>query len=157
MVWIDRGRWGFVCALLALGGCSVVVPRSSPLPTDGLTMVQVYRNHMETQAGGTSSASAVRERLPLRPVNDGTDSAPERGCVSTLASPLEQRFARLPNPDLKLHVFPHLAKGRYPVPGYVTVFAMYEQVNYALPGEVSAHASVNSGVANAGEASCPLR
>jgi conjugative transfer region lipoprotein (TIGR03751 family) len=153
MVWIDRGRWGFVCALLALGGCSVVVPRSSPLPTDGPTMVQVYRNHMETQAGGASSASAVRERLPLRPVDDGGTNVPERGCTS----PLEQRFARLPNPDLKLHVFPHLAKGRYPVPGYVTVFAMYEQVNYALPGEVPAHVNSRFPVASAGEASCPLR
>ena len=34
-------------------------------------------------------------------------------------------------------VFPHLAKGRYPVPGYATVFPMYESVHYALPGEVA--------------------
>lgn len=33
-------------------------------------------------------------------------------------------------------VYPHLAKGKYPVPGYVTVFPMYDQTHYALPGEV---------------------
>lgn len=32
--------------------------------------------------------------------------------------------------------YPHLAKGKYPVPGYVTVFPMYDTVEYALPGEV---------------------
>lgn len=35
-----------------------------------------------------------------------------------------------------MYVFPHLARGRYPVPGYVTVFPMYETVEYAMPGEV---------------------
>lgn len=33
-------------------------------------------------------------------------------------------------------VYPHLARGTYPVPGYVTTFPMYEQTFYALPGEV---------------------
>lgn len=50
---------------------------------------------------------------------------------------MQQRFQRLPNPDLVMYVHPHLAKGRYPVPGYLTVFPMYETVEYALPGEVS--------------------
>ncbi|HET9641887.1 MAG TPA: hypothetical protein VFP68_00665, partial [Burkholderiaceae bacterium] len=40
-------------------------------------------------------------------------------------------------PDLVMHVFPHLARGRYPVPGYVTVFPMYERVEYAMPGEAA--------------------
>ncbi len=49
---------------------------------------------------------------------------------------MQQRFARVPNPDLVMVVYPHLAQGKYPVPGYVTVFPMYEQTFYALPGEV---------------------
>ena len=36
-------------------------------------------------------------------------------------------------------VFPHLAKGKYPVPGYVTMFPMYESVEYLLPGEASSN------------------
>ena len=36
-----------------------------------------------------------------------------------------------------MYVFPHLAgETRAPVPGYTTAFPMYEQVEYALPGEV---------------------
>ena len=51
-------------------------------------------------------------------------------------NPTQQRFARVPNRDLVMVVYPHLAKGKYPVPGYVTVFPMYETVEYALPGEI---------------------
>lgn len=51
-------------------------------------------------------------------------------------APLQQRFARVPNPDLVMVVFPHMNKQNYPVPGYVTVFPMYEQTLYALPGEI---------------------
>jgi conjugative transfer region lipoprotein (TIGR03751 family) len=49
---------------------------------------------------------------------------------------MRQRFARVPNPDLVMVVYPHLSRGKYPVPGYLTVFPMYEQTQYALPGEV---------------------
>ncbi len=34
-----------------------------------------------------------------------------------------------------MYVFPHLADGNTPVPGYSTVFPFYSQVQYALPGE----------------------
>ena len=48
---------------------------------------------------------------------------------------MQQRFARVANPDLVMVVYPHLARGKYPVPGYVTVFPMYESTEYAMPGE----------------------
>jgi hypothetical protein len=79
--------------------------------------------------------------MPSRAVD--ADSAAQ--LRRTLSDPLNNRFERLPNPDLVLYVFPHLAPGRYPVPGYTTVFPMYESVQYAMPGEVAprqaAHAS----------------
>ena len=37
-----------------------------------------------------------------------------------------------------MYVYPHLAQGRYPVPGYFTAFPMYERVEYLLPGEATA-------------------
>ncbi|HEJ6481861.1 TIGR03751 family conjugal transfer lipoprotein, partial [Pseudomonas aeruginosa] len=43
---------------------------------------------------------------------------------------------RLPNPDLVMYVFPHLAgSDPAPVPGYTTVFPFYQRVQYAMPGE----------------------
>jgi len=45
-------------------------------------------------------------------------------------------FPRLPNPDIAIYVYPHLAtKNQVPVPGYATVIPLYERVQYALPGE----------------------
>lgn len=122
-----------------LAGCSVSGPRESPLKevTKGSpTVLDVYRGKA---AGGAPerSRSTPRDRLeqeaPARPVaaDDGRNQR-----YWSAVEPIQQRFARLANPDLVMVVYPHLAKGKYPVPGYVTVFPMYEQTEYALPGEV---------------------
>ncbi len=105
-----------------LGACSVAGPRHSPLPHDGPTMAEIYKRHMEEE-------SPQRDDRPRRGADDdiGRD---------TRSDPTVNRFQRLPNPDLEMHVFAHLAAGKYPVPGYVTVFPMYETVQYAMPGEV---------------------
>ena len=119
-------------AALALAGCSVIGKHESPLPRDGATMAEIYRNHMNG-SGAEGEAATPRDRLPLRGADDDSVIAQRRN----LSEPLNNRFERLPNPDLMLHVFPHLAQGRYPVPGYDTVFPMYETVQYAMPGEVA--------------------
>lgn len=111
----------------ALAGCSVAGPRESPLPKTGPKMIDIYNNHL----------------------NDGSETIPLKGTSrqyyedegfhqmrKTSGNPLNNRFRRLPNPDLEMHVYPHLARGKYPVPGYVTVFPMFESVQYAMPGEM---------------------
>lgn len=45
-------------------------------------------------------------------------------------------FHKLPNPELKLYVYPHLAgSDELPIPGYYTAFNVYEKTHYALPNE----------------------
>ena len=61
----------------------------------------------------------LRSRSQARPIAAG-DGNTQR--YWSALEPLRQRFARVPNPDLVMVVYPHLAKGKYPVPGYVTVF-----------------------------------
>jgi conjugative transfer region lipoprotein (TIGR03751 family) len=125
-------------ALSGLTGCSVAGPRQSPLPHDGPTMVEIYRQHMSEEGAPSRAPSATG-------VDGGASGArlndvlgPEREDVAhDTTNPLTDRFQRLPNPDLVMHVYAHLADGKYPVPGYVTVFPMYESVQYALPGEVA--------------------
>ena len=133
MASIDRSRAAralvLIAAFLGLAACSVMGHHESPLPKDGPNLIEVYRDHIANEGVGGKSP---RELLPLRGADD--DNAPS--LRRTDLSPLQQRFQRLPNPDLVMHVFPHLARGRYPVPGYVTVFPMYETVEYAMPGEV---------------------
>lgn len=130
MAWTDEAlpRTTLAIAALLLSGCTALSPRKSPLPSGGPTMTEIYRNHMAVEG-----ANSPRERLPLR----GADEDDEVSQRKVLSHALNNRFERLPNPDLTMHVFPHLAQGRYPVPGYDTVFPMYETVHYALPGEVA--------------------
>ncbi len=46
-------------------------------------------------------------------------------------------FYKIPNPELKMYVYPHLAgKDEVPIPGYNTVFNAYTQDHYALPNEL---------------------
>ena len=147
MVLNDVRRLGATlpCALMALllAGCSVTGSRESPINevTRGSpTVVDIYRGQTE---GGTQGDGARREAAPqerLRSQSQARPIAPGDGNTQRYWSalePLQQRFARVPNPDLVMVVYPHLAKGKYPVPGYVTVFPMYEQTQYALPGEVA--------------------
>ncbi len=134
MALIDTARRGALVALaLSASACTLMPDRESPLPKSGPTMVDIYRGHASTAASATLSQVPPRDRLPARAVDDDTVSAQRRA----VSDPLNARFDRLPNPDLVMLVFPHLASGRYPVPGYQTVFPMWETVQYALPGEVA--------------------
>lgn len=129
-------------ATLLLVGCSVVASRESPLKevTEGSpTVLDVYRGKApSTQKTKETARDRLARDAAVRPIAQG-DGQTQR--YWSALEPMQQRFARLPNPDLVMVVYPHLAKGKYPVPGYVTVFPMYEQAEYAMPGEVSENLS----------------
>ena len=113
-------------AAMTVTACSVAGPRASPLPADGPTMDQIYRDRT-----GEADRNRAREALPLRPAGEIRPGPVRESALQQI----ERRFARLENPDLIMVVFPHLAHGKYPVPGYVTAFPMHESVEYLLPGE----------------------
>jgi conjugative transfer region lipoprotein (TIGR03751 family) len=120
--------------------------KQSTIPSDGPTMVEVYRQHME--ATGVNGRTSPRDRLPLRDPEDVSPAAYTRTSINET----DNRFARLPNPDLVMYVTPHLATGgHYPVPGYTTVFPMFETVEYAMPGEVASRRSTWVAPADTGE------
>lgn len=124
---LTSGAMLFACLA---SGCAA--NKEAVIPQSGPTMTQIYRQHMAALAQG--SAAQARERLPMHPPEEQTLSEYTRTSINEV----DNRFGRLPNPDLVMYVFPHLAgNGRYPVPGYSTVFPMYESVEYALPGETA--------------------
>ena len=87
--------------------------------------------------GATSGQITLQEaRLALRRPVEVEPATLQQPYTRTSANEIRSQFARLPNPDLVLYVFPHLAGSEQaPVPGYSTVFPFYKQVHYALPGE----------------------
>ena len=119
---------------IALQACSVM-PHESPLPKGGATMEEIYRAHNDRAGSSDAAANEARSQLPLRAAS-AFDPGPTRVHAQ---EQIERRFVRAANPDLVMTVFPHLAKGKYPVPGYVTMFPMYDSVEYLLPGEASSN------------------
>ncbi|WP_025809912.1 TIGR03751 family conjugal transfer lipoprotein [Pseudomonas chlororaphis] len=126
-----------VAAVLA--GCAT--SKEDLLPRGDRTMQQLWQQ--EAGDGGTGQVSRrqlldARQELrrPLTPADIEAAPANQMQYTRTAATEIQRQFRRLPNPDLVMFVFPHLAgTDPVPVPGYSTVFPLYQRVQYAMPGE----------------------
>lgn len=117
-----RQHWiNALCALCVLSGCAT--DKEHLLPEGSARMLDIW--HLQTGSDAIKGRQLLDARLVLRRTPD------------TLARPNEvaRQFPRLPNPDLVLYVFPHLAGESTPVPGYTTVFPLFQRVHYAMPGD----------------------
>lgn len=120
-----------VSVALLLTGCST--SKDEMLPPGDNTMLELWNDGASVTHATTESRTTLR-----RPVSDSERTLSQKTRESysrTQENEIQQTFPRLPNPDLAMYVFPHLADGNTPVPGYSTVFPFYSQVQYALPGE----------------------
>ena len=118
---------------LVLAGCAST--KDAVLPQDGPSMKTIYEGHVQEM--NAQDPQILRHELRNRPIHAG--EAALQGYTREAFNEIDVLFPRLPNPTLVMYVFPHLAgEMRAPVPGYATAFPLYEQVEYALPGEVPA-------------------
>lgn len=121
----------FTASLLA--GCST--NKDEMLPPGNSNMLELWKG-TDGETGATHGSEA-RSTL-RRGLSDSEKQAAlsdDRSYSRTQESEISQQFPRLPNPDMVMYVFPHLAQGNTPVPGYSTVFPFYDQTQYAMPGE----------------------
>ena len=118
---------------LVLSGCAT--SKEELLPAGEQTMLELWQG--KTAGGGQRHALAARETLrrPLTVTEQQGMNAEAYSYSRTQESEISQQFPRLPNPDMVMYVFPHLAGGTSPVLGYSTVFPFYSRTQYALPGE----------------------
>ncbi len=124
----------FILTVILLTGCSTT--KEEMLPTGEHTMLELW-NGADGEGGTARQSTAARDAL-RRPLTDdehrkGTQD--DRSYSRTQESEISQQFSRLPNPDMVMYLYPHLAGGNTPVPGYSTVFPFYSQTQYAMPGE----------------------
>ena len=120
-------------SVLAFTGCTT--DKDKLLPHGQQSMVDIW----DTNTGSAPQSPVERQlhqaRSSLhRPLNE----APKDPTTYTRTAENEifSQFKRLPNPDLVMYVFPHLAgSDPVPVPGYSTIFPFYQRVQYAMPGE----------------------
>lgn len=124
-------RFALALISLALAGCAGT--KDSVLPQHGPSMATIYQSHLSKM--NAQQPKTQRRELGHRPIHTGV--ADLHGYTRDAFNEIDILFPRLPNPTLVMYVFPHLVGASHaPVPGYATAFSMYEQVEYALPGEV---------------------
>ncbi|MFM2588235.1 TIGR03751 family conjugal transfer lipoprotein [Vibrio sp. TBV020] len=105
-------------------GCSTV--QDDTLPTPNTNVEKVWQQQMGQQGSidsmGEAFAPLDAQQLAERQSDYARDSWREA----------TNPFPRLPNPDIVMYVMPHKV-GNLPIPGYTTVFPLYERVHYATP------------------------
>jgi len=117
-------------SILLMGGCATSKQDIFPLD-ESKTMMDIWKD-----AGGSAGSQEIMDTRAVlrRPITDFVDiqTPYSRDSVNEIKS----QFRRLPNPDLVMYVFPHLAgTDPVPTPGYTTIFPLYNKVKYAMPGE----------------------
>lgn len=126
-----------IVAALLLVGCST--DKDELLPKSDSTMMDVWQNGTTGSGGSAAAQTLMDARQSLRrPINAAQAAAAndQHEYSRTSQNEIYSQFKRLPNPDLVMYVFPHLAgSDPAPVPGYTTVFPFYQRVQYAMPGE----------------------
>jgi conjugative transfer region lipoprotein (TIGR03751 family) len=124
--------------LILLGGCAT--SKDELLPSGDQSMLDVWHQETSGGSGALSGQRLLDARRSLRRPLSETDVREAPGDAASYtrsaANEIHRQFHRLPNPDLVMYVFPHLAgSDPVPVPGYSTVFPLYRRAPYALPGE----------------------
>jgi conjugative transfer region lipoprotein (TIGR03751 family) len=100
---------------ISLTACSSM--SGNVVPEKGPTMEQVYDSMEPTEPPKPMSYKLKTQSIVPLTVSDNT-------------------FQKLPNPELKMYVYPHLAgNDEVPIPGYYTAFNAYTQDHYALANE----------------------
>jgi len=125
---------GGLAALLLLAGCATNPEKL--LPHGDATMLDIW-NQQTAGSGAPSTRVLLDARQTLRrPLQAPLPVLDQGPYTRTAQSEIYRQFQRLPNPDLVMYIFPHLAgSDPVPVPGFSTVFPLYQRVQYALPGE----------------------
>ena len=116
---------GLTSLAISLTSCTGASKPYTPVPASAKTISQIYGQHQ-------GSHHSPRKLTHHVPISDRSLHGYSRNSFNEISA----LFSRLPNPSFVLYIFPHLSEEGTPVPGYSTVFEMYESVNYALPGEM---------------------
>lgn len=135
--WTERLVALLLIAVLA--GCAT--SKEKLLTHDGNTMLDIWNQETGGSAGGGQAGRQLLDarqalRRPLTDADVQSVPALNAAYTRTAQNEIYRQFKRLPNPDLVMYVFPHLAgTDPVPVPGYSTVFPLYQRIQYAMPGE----------------------
>lgn len=134
-------KWINTAILLATAAtlCGCATSKEELMPHDDAVMLDIWNQN--TAGSSTQAARQLLDarqtlRRPLTGAEVQAKQDENADFTRNAANEIYRQFKRLPNPDLLMYVFPHLAgTDPVPVPGYSTVFPFYQRVQYAMPGE----------------------
>lgn len=123
-----------------LTACSSM--RGNVIPQKGPTMEQIYDSMgSPTNLSDSSySSNSADNAEDLKKIHQQTQRSMAMQATPWLehvsANAVNREFRELPNPPLRVYVYPHLAgEDQVPVPGYYTVFTVYDHDYYVLADE----------------------
>ncbi|WP_300731768.1 TIGR03751 family conjugal transfer lipoprotein [Pseudomonas sp.] len=132
---INRGLKSGAALAIALLVSACSTSKDELLPHGNNTMMDVWDQGTGGSGGNTAGRQLLDARQGLRRPLEA-NPADNTLFTRTAQNEIYSQFKRLPNPDLVMYVFPHLAgSDPAPIPGYSTVFPLYQRVQYAMPGE----------------------
>lgn len=117
-------------AVSILSGCASATNKDKLLPDSGPTTAELIKGHSETLSKSDYGDGAPYHGQTLLPTY-----SPNSSHSSRHVSELQRDFQRVPNPQIVAYVYPHLNEGELPIPGYFTVFRLYDRDHYALSNE----------------------
>lgn len=119
-------------AAVLLSACSgILTPEPEKLlPDSGPTTQELLTGKRRTQAVYGSGAQADYLGIPLL-----SGYTPDTSRTLAHISEIQRDFHRIPNPEITAYVYSHLNGDELPVPGYFTLFKLYERDHYGLEQE----------------------
>jgi conjugative transfer region lipoprotein (TIGR03751 family) len=125
---------------ISLCACSTV---GDVVPHGGPSMEKIYDDMGKQQNAGnnqhtisTDDADHTDDLHKIRAQVRAATNYPRAFADSMPTSRFSHEFRKIPNPELKVYVYPHFAgNDEVPIPGYTTVFNSYDHDHYELPNE----------------------
>lgn len=103
-----------------------------------MTMAELIQHNAKTTSDGNVRAEYIDDTTRGIEGKELPTNYHLENYTSIAAQEIEQLFPMLPNPQIVVYVYPHMATStRAPVPGYTTAISLYERDEYALPNEMT--------------------
>ena len=116
----------------SLAACSVTQPSSDKLLPDAGPSTAELISGQKSRVSAYFGNGVQADYLGM-PLTEGY--APNSAYSLAHVNELRRDFRKVPNPEIVAYVFPHISDGELPVPGYFTMFHLYERDHYALEQE----------------------
>ena len=116
----------------SLAACSVTQPSSDKLLPDAGPTTPELISGQKSRVSAYFGNGVQADYLGM-PLTEGY--APNSAYSLAHVNELRRDFRKVPNPEIVAYVFPHISDGELPVPGYFTMFHLYERDHYALEQE----------------------